>query len=98
MTDADASVSEAARHWRRAALASGLSSLERLDHIRRGLDAVDIALGIDDRSVDALAFKHLLLRLAASLDPANQEALLARAEEARTRALALQKARLAGLI
>jgi len=98
--DANASVSQAAGHWQRAALQPGLSPSERIQHIQQGLEAAERALAIDPRAVDALAFKHLLLRLAASLetDAAARDALLRQADEARTRAVTLQNMRDAGFV
>jgi uncharacterized membrane-anchored protein len=96
--DADASVNEAAGHWQRAALQPGLSPTERLHHVSQGLAAVDRALDVDPRSLDALAFRYLLLRLAADLetDAAARAVLRRDAEQARTRAAARQDALSAG--
>jgi hypothetical protein len=97
--DAAASVRQAAGHWQRAALQPGLSSADRLHHIRQGLAAAARALAVDPRGLDALAFRYLLLRLAAALEdgaPAREQRLRD-AEETRVRAAAVQAALAAGL-
>jgi hypothetical protein len=98
MPDAAAAANQAAGDWQRAALQPGLSPSDRFHHIQRGLEAADRALAADPRSLDALAFRYLLLRLAASLEEAAvaRDERLKAAEETRARAVRAQAALAAG--
>ena len=60
-------------------------------YLKKGVDATNRALAIDPDYVDALAFKAVILRRLASVaDPTTQQALIAEADAARTRAMELK--------
>lgn len=69
------------------------------DYIRRGLDAADKALALNDNYMEALAYKNILLRHQAGIetDRAKQAALIKEADQLRDRAIALRKQKTAGV-
>ena len=79
-------------YWDKVYRDPDLTDGERRDYIDLGLAELDQALVIDDEYVDALVYKNLLLREKAKVDPRNQSALIAEADEYRSRALALREA------
>ena len=60
-------------------------------YLKKGVEATNRALAIDPDYVDGLAFKAVILRRLASVaDPTTQQALIAEADAARTRAMELK--------
>ena len=57
-----------------------------------GIEAADQAIALNDRYVDALVYKNILLRMQANMseDQDEQDALIAEADELRDRAQQIQ--------
>ena len=83
--------------WEKAFRDFRLTDEEKLDHILKGLEAVDKAIGLKDDYMEALTYKNILLRMEANLeeDQDRVQALIAEADELRDRAEEL-RARAAG--
>jgi TonB family protein len=79
----------------KAAKDRALSPDEKLQYIRKGIDAEDRALALDADYIEALVYKNILLRLQANTETVRerQEALLAEADVLRNRAMELNKQR-----
>ena len=60
--------------------------------MQSGIEAADEAIGLNDRYVDALVYKNILLRMQANMtdDVDEQDTLIAEADELRARAEQLQ--------
>jgi TonB family protein len=80
-------------YWEKAYKDLSLTPAQRLEYVQSGIAATDKALGIDPDFVDALVYKNILLRMAANLDSANRDSLIAQADVLRNRAGDLQRAR-----
>jgi tetratricopeptide (TPR) repeat protein len=80
-------------YWEKAFRDFRITQEEKADYITAGLDAADQAIGLNDRYVDALVYKNILLRMQANMteDLGEREALIAEADELRDRAQALQE-------
>ena len=80
-------------YWEKAFRDFRITQEEKADYITAGLDAADQAIGLNDRYVDALVYKNILLRMQANMteDLDEREALIAEADELRDRAQALQE-------
>ena len=80
-------------YWEKAFRDFRITQDQKADYIMAGLEAVDLALDLNDRYVDALVYKNILLRMQANMteDLDEQEALIAEADELRDRAEQLQK-------
>ncbi len=79
-------------YWDKVYRDPDLGQRERQQYIDLGLEQLDEALVLEDEYVDALVYKNLLLREKAKVDPRNQEALIAEADEYRARALEIRDA------
>ena len=79
-------------YWDKVYRDPDLNTNERREFIDLGIEQLDQALVINDEYVDALVYKNLLLREKAKVEPRNSTALIAEADELRTRALALREA------
>lgn len=95
--DVDASNPEgyylvATYYWDKVYRDPDLTRNERSSYIDLGIEQLDQALELNDEYVDALIYKNLLLREKAKVDPRNSSALIAQADEYRTRAIALREA------
>ena len=77
-------------YWDKVYRDPDLSQGDRRDFIDLGLAQLDEALLRNDEYVDALVYKNLLLRELAKVDPRNQAALVAEADEYRNRAIAIR--------
>jgi len=80
-------------YWEKAYKDAALTPEQRLAYIHSGIAATDKALSLNPDYVDALTYKSILLRMQANLDAANRDALLARADQLRNRAMELQRTR-----
>ena len=88
-------------YWEKAFRDFRITQDEKADYITAGLEAADIALGLNERYVDALVYKNILLRMKAgklvcenTADTAcieEQDGLIAEADELRDRAQDLQE-------
>ena len=80
-------------YWEKAFRDFRISQDQKLEYIMAGIDAADRALGLNERYVDALVYKNILLRLQANEteDLDERDALIAQADELRDRAVALQE-------
>ena len=80
-------------YWEKAFRDFRITQEEKADYIMAGLEAADQAIGLNDRYVDALVYKNILLRMQANMteDLGEREALIAEADELRDRAQALQE-------
>ncbi len=79
-------------YWDKVYRDPDLGQQDRRDYIDLGLEELDQALDLDDEYIDALVYKNLLLREKAKVEPRNQSALIAEADEYRNRAIALRDA------
>jgi hypothetical protein len=72
-----------------------LTEPQRLDKVMMGLGAADKAIGIKGDYMEAIAYKNILLRVQATLikDPGQQQRLLREADELRSRAEEMRKAK-----
>lgn len=85
-------------YWEKAFRDFRITQDQKTGYIQSGLDAADTAIGLNDRYVDALVYKNILLRMKANMttDVDEQEELIAEADELRSRAEELQEAQKAG--
>ena len=79
--------------WEKAFRDFRITQDEKLDYILSGLEAADRALLLNDKYVDALVYKNILLRMKANEidDLDERDALIAEADEIRSQAQELQK-------
>ena len=80
-------------YWEKAFRDFRITQEEKAEHITAGLTAADQAIGLNDRYVDALVYKNILLRMQANMteDLGEREALITEADELRDRAQQLQE-------
>ena len=80
--------------WEKAFRDFRITQDQKLEYIIAGLEASDRALGLNERYVDALVYKNILLRMQANMteDVDEQKELIALADDLRDRAQQLQKA------
>ena len=80
-------------YWEKAFRDFRITEDQKLEYIMAGIEAADRALSLNDRYVDALVYKNILLRLQANEteDLDERDALIAQADELRDRAQALQR-------
>ena len=85
-------------YWEKAFRDFRITQDEKREYVMAGLDAADRAIDLNDRYVDALVYKNILLRMQANMteDLDEQQALIAQADELRDQAQALQEAQRAG--
>ena len=85
-------------YWEKAFRDFRITQDQKGEYIMAGLEAADQAIGLNDRYVDALVYKNILLRMQANMttDLDEQESLIAQADELRDRAEELQKEQQAG--
>ena len=85
-------------YWEKAFRDFRITQDQKAEYIGAGIAAADSAIGLNDRYVDALVYKNILLRMQANMttDVDEQEALIAEADELRSRAEELQKEQRAG--
>ena len=85
-------------HWEKAYRDFSLSDGEKMKHVQAGLAAVDKAISLNNRYMEALVYKNLLLRVQANLErsPARQQALIREAEQLSNQAEEIRKANTAG--
>ena len=77
-------------YWDKVYRDPDLTERERREFIDLGIEQLDLALERNDEYVDALVYKNLLLRELAKVDPRNASALVAEADEYRSRAIAIR--------
>ena len=80
--------------WEKAFRDFRITQDEKVDYIMAGLEAADRALALNDRYVDALVYKNILLRMQANEteDLDERDALIAEADALRSQAQELQEA------
>ena len=93
-------------YWEKAFRDFRITQDEKSDYIDSGLAAADTAIGLNDRYVDALVYKNILLRMQANMISCRdsddtvcierQAGLIAEADELRDRAEQLQETQQAG--
>ncbi len=81
-------------YWEKAFRDFRITQEEKAEYVLAGIEAADQAIALNDRYVDALIYKNILLRMQANMseDLDEQEALLAQADELRDRAQEIQEA------
>jgi beta-lactamase regulating signal transducer with metallopeptidase domain len=79
-------------YWERAYRDGALSDVQKREYVALGLREIDLALQANPRSVDAMIFKSLLIRLQATVepDPKKQQALVSEADRLRAEAIRLR--------
>ena len=79
-------------YWEKAFRDFRIPQDTKYEYILAGLEAADRALALNDRYVDALVYKNILLRMQANEvdDQDERDALIAEADELRSRAEELQ--------
>ena len=77
-------------YWDKVYRDPDLSERQRREFIDLGIEQLDLALERNDEYVDALVYKNLLLRELAKVEPRNASALVAEADEYRSRAIAIR--------
>ena len=84
-------------YWEKAFRDHRLLPAEQYTYIMQGIAATDRALALKPDYADALTYKNILLRMRANLetDPVLKQQMLADADELRSRAIELNKARTA---
>ena len=87
-TNPEAYYTIATFYWEKAFRDFRLTDEEKLDHILKGLEAVDKAIALKDDYMEALTYKNILLRMEANMekDQDRVKALIAEADELRDRA------------
>ena len=85
-------------YWEKAFRDFRITQDQKSEYIMAGLEAVDQAIGLNERYVDALVYKNILLRMQANItsDLDEQKSLIAQADELRDQAERLQKEQQAG--
>lgn len=85
-------------YWEKAFRDFRITQEQKAEYIAAGLEAADTAIGLNERYVDALVYKNILLRMQANMttDLDEQKRLIAEADELRNRAEELQEAQQAG--
>ena len=86
-------------YWEKAFRDFRLNDDEKELYVSDGLEAIDKALDLKDDYMEAMVYKNILLRMQANAttDRAEQDALIAEADELRERAEELRLARIAGV-
>ena len=81
-------------YWEKAFRDFRITQEEKAEYVLAGIEAADQAIALNDRYVDALIYKNILLRMQANMseDLDEQEALIAQADELRDRAQGIQEA------
>ena len=77
-------------YWDKVYRDPDLNERQRREFIDLGIEQLDMALERNDEYVDALVYKNLLLRELAKVEPRNASALVAEADEYRSRAIAIR--------
>ena len=87
-TNPEAYYTIATFYWEKAFRDFRLTDEEKLDHILKGLEAVDKAIALKDDYMEALTYKNILLRMEANMekDQDRVKVLIAEADELRDRA------------
>ena len=87
-------------YWEKAFRDFRITQDQKSEYIMAGLEAADQAIGLNDRYVDALVYKNILLRMQANMtsDLDEQKLLIAQADELRDQAERLQKEQLSGTV
>ncbi len=85
-------------YWEKAFRDFRITQDQKVEYIEAGLEAADSALGLNDRYVDALVYKNILLRMKANETDDRDEVdrLIAEADELRDRAEQLQEQQQSG--
>ena len=85
-------------YWEKAFRDFRITQDQKVEYIEAGLEAADSALGLNDRYVDALVYKNILLRMKANETDDRDEVdrLIAEADELRDRAEQLQEEQQSG--
>jgi tetratricopeptide (TPR) repeat protein len=80
-------------YWEKAYRDFSLTDAEKINYVQLGIEAVNKALALNDRYMEALVYKNLLLRVQANLErnPARQQALLKEATDLNNRAEEIRK-------
>ena len=96
-TDPTAPQIVATYYWEKAYKDARLLPADKYKYILKGIEATDRALALKPDYADALTYKNLLLRLRANeeTDPALKQQLIAEADALRSRAIELNKQRMA---
>ena len=86
-------------YWEKAYRDFSLSDAEKMKYVQAGIEAINKSLMLNDRYMEALVYKNLLLRLQANLekDPAKQQQLIKDADKLRDKAQELRKQKAAGV-
>jgi tetratricopeptide (TPR) repeat protein len=84
-------------YWEKAYRDFSLSDADKMKYVQLGIEAVNKALMLNERYMEAMVYKNLLLRVQANLErnPARQQALLREATELQNRAEDIRKQNLA---
>ncbi len=79
-------------YWEKAFRDFRITQEEKAEYVLAGIEAADQAIALNDRYVDALVYKNILLRMQANMseDVDEQDALIAEADELRDRAQQIQ--------
>ncbi len=79
-------------YWEKAFRDFRITQEQKAEYVLAGIAAADEALSLNDRYVDALIYKNILLRMQANMseDVDEQDALIAQADELRDRAQQIQ--------
>jgi len=79
-------------YWEKAFRDFRITQDVKAEYVQSGIEAADEAIGLNDRYVDALVYKNILLRMQANMtdDVDEQDTLIAEADELRARAEQLQ--------
>ena len=85
-------------YWEKAFRDFRITQDQKSEYIMAGLEAADQAINLNERYVDALVYKNILLRMQANMttDLDEQKSLIGQADELRDRAEELQKEQQAG--
>ncbi len=85
-------------YWEKAFRDFRITQDQKVEYIEAGLAAADTAIGLNDRYVDALVYKNILLRMKANEtnDRDEVDRLIAEADELRNRAEQLQEEQQSG--
>ena len=78
--------------WEKAFRDFRITQEEKAEYVLAGIEAADQAIALNERYVDALVYKNILLRMQANMseDQDEQDELIAEADELRDRAQAIQ--------
>jgi tetratricopeptide (TPR) repeat protein len=85
-------------YWEKAQKDHTLTNAQKMDYIKKGIEASNKALALNSEYIEALTYKNILLRMQGNIetDLAKRQALYKEADQLRNKAMELNKRKTAG--